>query len=470
MSLTPEGFERPTLPEIKADLDSDFIDALGPVNTNPDSVTGQIIGIVAEAVDSIQSIMQDVYDSMYPYSAEGTSLDGAVAFVGLERLDASPTVVTSAAYGAEGEVVLANALAPVAGTNFFSTSDVVISRANALDVSIQVGTVADSSSYQILAGGMSVTYVSDADATAEEIIAGLASLLDANAFTISTTSDTLRFYSADGVSPFALTVDAKLNITRRGSPVVFQADTNGAVVVPVGAMTSTDSGVELYNLVAGATGNDVESDVDLRARHASSVRGTGAATVEAIKARMLADVDGVTSVSIYENRTNLTVDSIPPHAFETVVQGGSNSDIAAQLWLTKPAGIETYGNISVQTPDTAGDNQTVSFSRATETYGWVTVDVTALNAEETLPSTAIAGIKSAVVGYANANIGVADDIIVQRFYGPIYAAVPGIANMTITADVTDLPTDTPSYSAANITVGRAEVVVFDESRVVVTGI
>jgi len=470
MSLTAEGFSRPTLPEIKSDLDADFIDALGPVNTNPDAVAGQIIGIVAEAVDSINSIMQDTYDAMYPRSAEGVSLDGAVSFVGLSRLAASPTIVTAAAYGTDGEVVPANAFALVNGVQFFSTSDVVISRANALDVSIQVGTVTNSASYQILAAGTSVTYTSDSSATAAEILAGLAALLDTDIFTVSVTSDTLRFYSADGVSPFAITVDSKLNITRRGSPIVFVADTNGATVVPVGAMTTTDAGRELFNLVAGATGNDVESDVSLRARHATSVRSTGSATVEAIKARLLANVDGVTSVRIYENRTSLPVDGIPAHAFETVVQGGLNSDIAAGLWLYKPAGIETYGNVSIQTPDTAGDNQTVSFSRAETVYGWVTVAVTALNSEETLPATAAAGIRSAVVDFANSNIGVADDIIVQRFYGPIYDAIPGIASMTITAAVTSTISGTPSYSSANIAVGRAEIVAFDASRVVVTGV
>jgi uncharacterized phage protein gp47/JayE len=470
MSLTAEGFERQTLPEIKTDLDADFTDALGPVNTEPDSVTGQIIGIVAEAVDTIQSLLQDTYDAMYPYSAEGTSLDGAVALVGLSRIEASPTIVTAAAYDDEGAVVPANQLVVVNSTEFLSTSDVVVSRANALDVEIQVNTVTNSASYQILAAGESVTYTSDSSATAAEIIAGLAALLDTDTFVVSATNDTLRFYSADGVSPFAVTADAKLTITRRGSPVVFVAQENGAIAVPVGAVTSTDSGIELYNLAAGDIGRDVESDVDLRARHATSVRGTGSATVEAIKARMLADVDGVTSVAIYENRTAAAVDGIPAHAFETVVEGGTNSAIAAQLWLTKPAGIETHGNVTVLTPDTAGDNQTVKFSRAETVYGWLSIDVTALYTEEPLPASAVNGIKEAAVAYANANIGVGEDVILQRFYGPIFDAVSGIASMDIEADVTALPGDTPSYSAANISVARTEIAVFDVARVTVTGI
>lgn len=470
MSLTEDGFQRPTLPEIKSELDTDFVDALGPVNTNPDSVTGQIIGIVAEAVDSIQSIMQDVYDAMYPYSAEGTSLDGAVSFVGLERLDASPTIVTAAAYEDEGTLVAAGAITAFNGVSFVSTSDVVVSRANALDVTIEVGTVQNAASYQILAAGTSVTYTSSASASEAEIIAGLAALLDTDVFTVEYNSETLRFYSADGVSPFALTVDSKLNIIRRGSPVVFVAQENGAIVVPAGGITSTDSGIELYNLVQGATGRAVETDVELRARHAQSTRGTGAATVEAIKARMLADVDGVTSIAIYENRTAVTVDGIPPHAFEAVIEGGTNSAIAAQLWLTKPAGIETYGNVSVQTPDTAGDNQTVSFSRPTQVYGWLTIAVDALNTEETLPANAADAIKAAALAYANSFIGVGDNVILQRFVGPIYTAVPGIAELTITGDVTASPMDTPSYGSANIDIGRAEIAVFDTNRMTVTGI
>lgn len=471
MSLTADGFQRDTLPGIKAELDSDLTDALGPVNTNADSVLGQISGIVAEAVANIQEVLQDTYDSMYPSTAEGTSLDGAVEYVGIERIDASPTIVTCAAYGNEGQSYDQGQTAIVSGTDFTSTSIVTVSRANALDVEIEVATVTNSAGYQILAGGLSFTYNSDIDATEAEILAGLLALVQANDFfTASVTGTTLRMYAADGVSPFAVTVDSKLTIKRRGSPMVFVAAENGAIAVPVGAMTTTNIGIEIYNLAAGATGRDVETDAELRARHAAFVRGTGSATVEAIKARMLADVDGVTSIAIYENRTAIEVDGLPPHSYESVIQGGTNSAIASQLWLTKPAGIETYGNVTVLTPDTAGDNQEVSFSRAVVTYGWLTIAVTALNTEESLPATASDAIKAAALAYANANIGVGDDIILQRFIGPIYLDVPGLASITITADVTAAPTDTPTYGSANIAVARAEIVEFSLDRMTVTGV
>ena len=43
MSLTEAGFERPRLLEIKSEYDALFASVLGPVNTNADSVVGQII-------------------------------------------------------------------------------------------------------------------------------------------------------------------------------------------------------------------------------------------------------------------------------------------------------------------------------------------------------------------------------------------------------------------------------------------
>ena len=474
MSLTADGFSRPRLPEIKSDYDQRMTDALGPVNTAPDAVIGQLEGIWAEGLDNSYEALQNTYDSMYPYSAEGTSLDGAVAFVGLSRIPAAATVVTACAYGVEGTVVPINSLAH-ADIQYFSTSDVIISRANALDVTIEVGTVANSATYNIYAGGASSTYTSSVAATKSEIVSGLAALVNSSLLTAVASGETLRIYATDGESPFSITVDAKLNITKRGSPVVFVATQNGNFPCPVGALSNIDTPIvgwdSLFNLKAGATGRNTESDTELRARHATSVRAVGSATVEAIKSRMLAEVESVTSVRIYENRTMVTTsDGIPAKSFETVVVGGVDSAIAKQLWLTKPAGIETFGNVTINVIDSAGDAQQVSFSRPVPQYAWMKVQVTALNTEEVLPTTAMAAIKQAVVDYANSNIGVSDDIIIQRFYGPIYSAVPGIASMTITAAITPTPSGTPSYVSTNIAIGRAENAVFDVSRVTVTGI
>lgn len=473
LGLDSTGFNRDRLADIKTEYDGLVTDALGPVNTNADSVIGQMEGIWAEGIDNIQEALQDTYDSMYPYSAEGTSLDGAVSFVGLSRIESSATVTTAACYGNEGVVVPKGSICH-ADVTYTSTSDVTISRANALDVYIEVSTLANNASYNIYAGGASSTYTSDSTATKAEIIAGLAAAVASDDLLAVTDGETLRITAADGVSPFAITIDAKLTITKRGSPVVFVCDTKGAVVCPVGALINIDTPIDgwdsVYNLAAGATGRDVETDTELRARHASGVRASGSATVEAIKSRMLADVDGVTSIKIYENRTNITsTDGIPAHAFEAVVSGGLDSDVAAQLWATKPAGIETYGNTTINVADSQGDVQPVSFSRPVPQYVWMNVNIDSLNGEETLPSAAETLIKNAVLAYAAASIGNGTDVILQRFKGPIYTAVDGIGDMTITADVTSTESGTPTFTNANITIGKAEYAAFDLTRISVSG-
>ena len=474
MSLTVDGFERPRLPEIKTQYDALVTEALGPVNTNADSVIGQLEGIWAEGIDNSYECLQDTYDSMYPFSAEGTSLDGAVAFVGMSRVGSSPTIVTAAAYGTEGTLVPKGVICH-ADIAYTSTSDVIISRANALDVEIEVATLSNNASYNIYAGGVSSTYTSDASATKAEIVAGLAAVANSSLLLAVATGEKLRLTAADGESAFALTVDQKLTIVKRGSPVVFVASEDGARACPVGALINIDTPVfgwdEVYNLKAGAIGRELESDTELRARHASGVRATGSATVEAIKSRMLADVDSVSSIQIYENRTNITTaDGIPPHAFEAVVVGGTDTDVAAQLWLTKPAGIETHGNVTINVKDTTGDVKVIKFSRPVPQYVWINVNIDSLYSEETLPTTAAISIKEAVKAYGDANVGNGVDVILQRFEGPIYAAVSGIAHLTITAGITATEGGTPVYSSSNIPISKSQDAVFDIARISVIGL
>ena len=475
MSLTEQGFERPRLPEIKADYDQRFIDALGPVNTNPDAVVGQIIGIFSAAVDDAYEALQDVYDSMYPQSAEGVSLDGSVSFVGLERLGAAPTTVVAMCYGAEGTLVRAGVrVRAISNEQYISTADTVIGRSSAGDVTIQVTTVTDGTVYQIIAGGTSVTFTSGAATTAALIAAGLAAAFDSESYLAEATDDTLRLRAADQFSDFSLTVDSKLTITRLGTPVVFTGVENGAYSLPVGALTRIDSSIlgwdEVYNLVEGAVGRFTETDEELRERHSNSVRVTGAATVQAIRSRILADVESVTYARIYENRTKETdAFGLPPHSLEAVIVGGLDQAVANKLFEVKPAGIETYGNTPISVLDENGDTQTCYFSRPSDRYAWVKVTVVLLNDEESLPVEAEQAIVDAVLEHGG-SLSIGENIITQRFYGPIYSATSGIGEIAVEVALTDAPDDIPVYSTANAEVARAELAVFDEVRVTVAGV
>lgn len=475
MSLTEQGFERPRLNEIKTDYDQRFTDALGPVNTDADAVVGQIIGIFAAALDDAYEALHNTYDSMYPATAEGTSLDGAVSFVGLERLAATPTTVVAMCYGTEGTLLPAGALArSLDNRQYVVTADTVISRSSAGDVLIEPNVVTNGANYQVIAGGVSVVYTADGSATADEIAAGLAALFDANNFLATAANGVLRLRAADQYSDFTLTVDSKLTITSLGTPVVFTGLDLGAYALPAAALTRMDSSIlgwdAVNNLVAGATGRFVETDEELRERHSNSVRVTGAATAQAIRSRLLAEVDSVTYAAIYENRTNvIDAFNLPAHSFEAVISGGANQAVADKLFEVKPAGIETYGNTSIQVLDENGDVQICKFSRPSDKFAWIRVSVNSLNTEEVLTSEIVQAIKDAVLAYGD-TVGIGEDIITQRFYGPIYSSTSGIGSITVEAALTALISDTPTYSTTNVAVARAELAVFDETRIVVVGV
>lgn len=475
MSLTEQGFDRPRLNEIKADYDQRFTDALGPINTSPDAVAGQIIGIFSAALDDAWEALQNTYDAMYPATAEGTSLDGAVSLVGLERLGATPTTVIAMCYGTQATVVPAGALArALDNRQYVTTAPTTISNTSAGDVQITVTTVTNLANYQVIAGGTSVVYTADADATDAEIAAGLAALFDPLVFLATSNQGVLRIRSADQYSDFTVTTDSKLTITKIGTPVTFTALDMGAYALPVGALNAIDSSVlgwtEVYNLVEGDTGRFVETDEELRARHAETVRVTGAATAQAIRSRLLAEVDSVTYAAIYENRTNvIDAFNLPSHSFEAVISGGANQAVADKLFEVKPAGIETYGNTSIQVLDENGDIQICKFSRPSDKYAWIRVSVNSLNTEEVLTSEIVQAIKDAVLAYCD-TIGLGEDIITQRFYGPIYSATSGIGSITVEAALTALITDPPTYSTTNVPVARAELAVFDQTRIVVVGV
>lgn len=475
MTLTATGFERPRLPELKTKYDASFTEALGAVNTSPDAVVGQIIGIFSAAVDDAYEALQDTYDAMYPASAEGLSLDGSVSYVGLQRLAAAPTTVTAVCYGSDGTLVTAGSLArSIDGKQYACLSDSVISRSNIVDAKIEIQTVLNSTIYQVVIGGVSSTYTSDASATAQEIANGLALALNSSLILATASNGVLNIRSVDKVSGRPLSVDGKMTVTLIGTPVAFSAIELGAHGLPAGALNTIDSSVvgwdAINNLAMGSTGRDVESDEALRLRHANGIRATGSATAQAIKARLLAEVDSVSLVQIYENRTPILDQFLlPPHSFEAVVVGGEDNLLASKLFRYKPAGIETYGNTSIQVTDENGDSQTCRFSRAVTRYAWVRVTVNLTNPEETLSATASDSIKAAVLAYGN-SIGIGNDLITQRFFGSIYASTPGLGQITVEAAITPGALDTPVYSTANISVARAELSLFDLARITVVGL
>lgn len=473
MALTKDGYTIKRLAELKKEYDRLLINRFGPINTQPDSVIGQLEGIWAEALANIYEQAQDTYHSMYPFSAEGVSLDGAVSYVGITRFAATSTQVIAVVYGRESTLLKSGAQATDGNQRYQSVLDVVLSRANAIDIQIEID-AKDNTEYAINISGVLFKYHSGSNTSAGQIAEGFGEQLNPKVLRYEIKEKILRIYAADGFTPFALSVGEYLKLTQIGSPARFIAMEEGRKVLPAGALTeiiTPRSGWDaISNLNDGVIGRERESDAELRLRFEQSRQVTGSATLKAIRARLIQEVNGVSEVHIFENRTNcVSEDGIPPHGFEALVVGGDNQSVAEALWKYKPAGIETFGSNSMMVKDENGDGQQIRFSRPNQQYAWIKINITGLYDEETLPQDVIKNIRKAVLSYGE-TLGIGDDIILQRMLGPIYSNTSGLAEIAIEAAITSEPDQQPAYQAENIAIDKRSVALFDEIRLEVIGL
>lgn len=157
--LTPQGFNRERLPDSKSEFEEAFIAQFGDITLIPQSIFGQIIGILAKIDADRWENDEDIYYSQYPSTAEGVSLDYVVALNGIIRLPAEQTVVIAACTGIEGTLITEGALArqPTTNENFFAVEDTTITRNSLLLSSISVDALAKQS-YNALINGSSYFY------------------------------------------------------------------------------------------------------------------------------------------------------------------------------------------------------------------------------------------------------------------------------------------------------------------------
>jgi uncharacterized phage protein gp47/JayE len=201
-------------------------------------------------------------------------------------------------------------------------------------------------------------------------------------------------------------------------------------------MTGWDS---VNNLVNGHTGRNLETDDELRLRYDRGVFRLGATTLNTIQANLQQNVTGLLQVRVYENENDTPDGDLrPPHSIEVIAQGGDPNDIANQIWLLKAAGIDTFGDTTVQVTDSIGVQHPIHFNRPTPVYIRVDVQASLYN-EEIFPDNGVALIQAIIVQTGN-SFGIGKDVIPQRLYGPIYTGVSGIGNMTIAVSRDGNPT------------------------------
>ncbi|GAB1578680.1 baseplate J/gp47 family protein [Bordetella petrii] len=479
--VTPDGFVRPRLPEIRQEIVADFTARLraagytGDVQTRPDSILGLLIDTFAERETALWEQAEGVYYAMYPGSAIGVSLDRAVSFTGVRRLGDEKSRGYVVLYGQQGTTVPAGSQISnqLTQTIWATAADAVISAGGAADVSI-VPTVAPGATYTVTLDGTPYSYTSDITPTVAEILAGLVAALSTTEYDVSSNGAGVRIQS-DGRQAFGVSLSANLTVDQLGTPVL--AETLEPMVEEAapgtltGIITRINGWDAVNNLQAAAPGRLAENDAELRARYPSGLARLGAATLPSISPNVRDKVQGVTAIKVYHNNTDeVDASGRPPHSLHVVVDGGLDDEIGAAIFQTVAAGIDTHGAVVVTVKDSEGANHDIRFDRPAPVYVWVKAQLTLLpSTEQEFPTDGYAQVAASILATGQAH-QISQDVLQQRFYCGIYQT-PGIAVVTLAFAHSTDPGFMPGpgdYSSDNIAIQEYEVAKFDASRIEVT--
>ncbi|QHJ79802.1 MAG: hypothetical protein [Caudoviricetes sp.] len=126
--VTEKGFVRKPLSVILDNLNSKFQAKFGAAfDVSPESPDGQIIGVVADEINSCWEQAQFGFNAYRPGAMEGVGLDAICELTGTERYVNRPTRVTCQCTGTQGTVVPAGSLVgDTTGLTFATVTDVTL--------------------------------------------------------------------------------------------------------------------------------------------------------------------------------------------------------------------------------------------------------------------------------------------------------------------------------------------------------
>ncbi|WP_088832739.1 baseplate J/gp47 family protein [Paenibacillus tyrfis] len=199
-------------------------------------------------------------------------------------------------------------------------------------------------------------------------------------------------------------------------------------------VTPTYGWSSVTNAEAATIGAYAESDAQLRSRQAVSSAQPSRTVLEGIKGAIAA-VPGVTRFVLYEN--DLPTRTIfPARSITSVVEGGTDTDIAKAIFSRKTPGCYTNGTTSVTITDQYGAPVPIRFFRPT----YVDIDVV-VNVKQLTGYTnqTTEDMRNSIVSYIN-GLTIGDSLTVSSLWG---AAL--VANTT---------PNKPSFSITSLTAAK----------------
>jgi uncharacterized phage protein gp47/JayE len=459
VSIDATGITIKRLADIITDLGDRLKANLSPtINVGVDSVMGKIIGVFATELSLVHELAQQAYDSISPDQAEGRQLDNIGAIRGISRNAATFTTATILVNASSALSISAGNLTieTATGIQFENQGLVepvstVLATGSITFVGGSTRTVTRTSGSWALDGVVAGSKVTFSDTASNNYTGTVASVQSATQITLTSATTVTSEVSA---TPIATVFSAS---------VVFGAVNAGVQAALSGTISTISTPVAGLNSVVNATdatpGTDTETDLEYRVRQEASLQQTGAGVDYAIRSALLG-IDTIDQALVLSNRTDATVNGIPPHAFHTIIwpDVGDDEAIARVIFLRQPAGIQAFGSTTLTITDTQGEDQPVAFSYATAIPMYMTATITT---DADFPANGNAQVAAALLAEGN-GLNVGDDVKVWKFIGAL-DAIPGILTISIAVDITITPVAT-----SNITIANTEIATFDSSRIVVT--
>lgn len=441
--LTSTGFLAKTLEIVRDEINAALTDFFGPSLDLENGLLARLVGIMAEHYAELWELAEAVNSSQDPDKATQAALDALCLLTGTFRIEAAYSLVTLTLTGTPTSIVPAASRASTSttGKKFLTKAGATIAAAGAWTITtgytVGVRVTNASRVYQCITGGTSAG--SGGPTTTSTDI----------------TDGTVHWrYLGEGTG----VIDVEAQASETGIVIAVSGDIN-VIETPVGGWQS------VVNLLDATVGFETQEDEALRLSREEELSQAGTSTVAAIRAGLLA-VEGVTSVTVFENTSDVTdVDGMPPHSVEALVRGGEDEKIGEVLLEQVAAGVLSTGTDSIGVYDTEGVLHTMGFSRPEEIN--IGVDVVLVKDPATYPADGDAQVKAAIVAFGNAQKcgknAVASSILAQAF------KVAGVLDVT-TCEISSVAAPgTPPAPTVSTTVSIAprQLAVFDTSWITV---
>jgi uncharacterized phage protein gp47/JayE len=489
--LTDQGFVPKRLQDVKAEIEDAARTVFGPaINLLPTELMGEFIGIVSLKASEGWEAGESIYNSFYPATAKGTSLDNVVSITGIERLGATKSTAVAVATGTETTLIAAGSVVSVDGNpdaRFVTTEDFTIGPGTDEVQQIDFSAVPTSGTFTLIFDGDETVTIAWDD-TAGDVQTALNNLSTLSSVTVAgdfTAGFAVTFAGTDGqkqqplislgdnslvngVDPVEVTFSETTLGVLPNVEVTLEGETAGSVQAPSGSLTVIETVTPGWDSIVNAedavVGKDIETDAALRLRRDLTLSAPATGTVDAIRAKIL-EIEEVDDAAVYHNPTQTTdAEGRPPHSIDIIVLNGDDTVIAEAIWSVAPAGIELLGNTSVPILDSQSMVQNIKFSRPNEVNIWIELDLTTDN---NFPSDGATVLRDYIVSYCNDKFKIGDDVIVFGTDSIASAIadsdVAGIIRYEIRIGSSASPT-----LDDNIIIAFDEIGDFDTSRVTVT--